>query len=763
MSNRVTLQRGNMIKNADFMAATTLLNEYEQVRELATLQLHQTSALLLQITNMKAAAVCWVSSHGVRLMTTCGLSDNLLARSLPKDLSFFAPEQIISSQDTQILQTIEAYLGIDGYQTVISVPLVAYSKQIMGAILLLDQQPREFEAQQLAHLSDLTSLVMQGINATREVKIMPSTNPMPLLEQAVLQSQESVITFDLNGTIQTWNVGASQIYGYLSLAIVGQHFKCLLPTEEMASFQAVLRQLQFEQTVVPYETTRIHQSGFRVQVRSSLHLVKNEVGKPVGFIEYSGVPTNPNQVQKDITTLPNQSAQSATFAEMVLQTIEHGVIVTNPEGYIAYVNPALLFMLGYESKDVLGKQSAEFVPPEEVSQIFKDRSERIDGWRTVSRYKVIRADGSLAAIEAVAYPRRHAQSREFQGTIALLRDMTLETEFTDGMTKLQAKLEREREFALQVTSSINQGLLVLDADGLVVYANPAVIQIAGLTDDHSLLGKKPWGFVPSHEQNAIRAEWKQLFKGQKRVYRHGVLRPDQAECLVEVTVYPKLDQRKRFMSAVMIITDITETLALETAALKARRAMERESRNALMIANTTSDGLAFINKDFVVEYVNPVWVELLGFDSSQSMIGKSSKTWVYEEDVPLLEKYDRILEAGQPCEYSYRVKNVKGELLTINTKSFPRIENGVYLGFISVARNWVATKKQTKLVSESLLILPHIKAALAFMRGVGGEHFFTASLEPTSDSPKLILSGRGFKLVVLEGAIGQLPSAIQVR
>jgi PAS domain S-box-containing protein len=297
----------------------------------------------------------------------------------------------------------------------------------------------------------------------------------------------------------------------------------------------------------------------------------------------------------------------------------------------------------------------------------------------------------------------------------------------------------------------------------VLYANAAALKIAGFTKINEIIGVEPITLIPEAEHALVKAEWKYLLKGQIRTYRHGGLRPDGSLYQVEITTYPKLGLDSRFAGATMIMSDITEAMALEKATHQARRALERESRNALIVANSISDGLAFISKDFVVEYANPAWVKLLGFDSSSSVIGKSSKTWVHEEDVSLLEKYDRILESGQSCQYNYRVRHADGGLFTMENKSFPRVENGVYLGFIAVVRSWVSVKKQSKLASNSLLVLPHLEAALAFIHGVGGEHFFTASIEPQpeSETPKLVLRGRGFKLVLLEGDVGQLPSSIK--
>jgi PAS domain S-box-containing protein len=340
MTNRVIMRNDITSKNTSSIGATALLNEYESVRELATTQLQQAGSLLLEISQMKAAAVCWVSSHGVRLIGTCGLGENLLARSLPKSLGFFAPEEVCVSQDRQTLQTIEAYLGIEGYQSVISLPLLAYSKQVMGAILLLDQKPLELAQGQLTQLADLVRLVMQGINATRAAKIIPRAVTVPKLEQAVLQSKESVIAFDLAGAIQTWNCGATEIYGYSSSAMLGQHYKCLLPSDKIASFQNALRQLQFEKIVFPCETTRIHQSGFRVQVRSSLHLVRNEDGTATGFIEYSGLPNlarDEADLARDEAPKPLQNSEH-TFKN--LSSSDSNLLV------LPHIEAALAFMGG---------------------------------------------------------------------------------------------------------------------------------------------------------------------------------------------------------------------------------------------------------------------------------------------------------------------------------------------------------------------------------------------------------------------------------
>ena len=62
---------------------------------------------------------------------------------------------------------------------------------------------------------------------------------------------------------------------------------------------------------------------------------------------------------------------------------------------------------------------------------------------------------------------------------------------------------------------------------------------------------------------------------------------------------------------------------------------------------------------------------------------------------------------------------------------------------------------------EGLVVLPHVAAAVTFARSMGVEHF-SASLEnvPHQSAPCVVLRGRGFRVMALQGRLADVPSDI---
>ena len=89
-----------------------------------------------------------------------------------------------------------------------------------------------------------------------------AADPFRLLVESVVDY--AIFMLDPAGNVASWNPGAEQIYGYKAEQIVGQHFSCFCPPEDVASggpereLQAALQQGRCEQ-----ERLRVRQDGSR--------------------------------------------------------------------------------------------------------------------------------------------------------------------------------------------------------------------------------------------------------------------------------------------------------------------------------------------------------------------------------------------------------------------------------------------------------------------------------------------------------------------
>ncbi len=1053
MNNRIQIKTTTSSKVGSPLLKADMLTAYTPVRAMMNSTLQQAARLATHAVGAKVAAVCIISSNSVRLMTNYGLGDDRLARSLPKDFSWFAPAKAMFSSDQGVVSQIQGYLGTQDYKFVISVPVRSHLGHVMGSILILDHVQRNLENPQLEVLSGIAELAMESINAALFLQPEISTPVQSSLEAALMQAKESVVVFDLNGVVTAWNAGAEEMYGYSSEKMIGQSILKIIPNTEQRIF---MRTIQEQKVVAPQLVTRLHQSGFRIQVRSSLQIIRDAAGNATGVLEFSGLSAEPSRaaiidrfqnlvqhlpmcfLQTDLSgiltfiegsilgqyqrgsdellgvsvfeifadqpeiqavfntalqgqtvhrtvswrersyevwlvptlnhsrltgcsalvvdvsqqvdsehslqnasrrieqlldTLPilviaidlkgnltllegkgikhfggqekvtqligmplsqilsqepvienliesalagdefnvsfdfrgmninvfvrpvfehdvliganaivldtsdiskatedkrtaiqelvhtqSELAQQQAFAKMVLETIEQGVTVNDTSGLFEYVSPVYAQMLGYEPEELIGRSPIDLVVNKAEMQIALQ--ERNEGWRNTNRYQAIRKDGSLVWIEVTGYARRNSQG-EIVGGIGIIRDIGLEVDFASEIKVIQAKLKAEQEFANKVTSVITQGVVTIDANGLVIYANQAVANMMQCSIE-ALIGIEALLLAPEAERTEIlKLEWQKIVKGEVRTYQHNMIPQDGQLRRVEVTVHPNLSTEQISIGSVMFLTDITnqqhletsiererefalsiaqslqtglivtdtnlnfeyinpaftalfgytledlrgkspaeivhpddsglleqvaqerqlgqrstyryrifhkngevlhveasgyprmdtqgkligtiatmyditEQLTLEQAAQQARRAIDRESRNAVLVANAISDGLLFLNQAGLVEYANPGVLKMLGYTSRKEILGLPAFTWVIPEDMALFTQETQRVQQGQIRSYRMRIKRITNDIITIEGTSYPRLENGVFQGVIVVLHDISLELEQQK-------------------------------------------------------------------
>lgn len=114
------------------------------------------------------------------------------------------------------------------------------------------------------------------------------------LASVVQYCAEAIVGLDENGIVQSWNVGAEQMFGYKPDEIIGKSIEIIIP-EELKSTKALQQILQETKTrgfVRNVETTRIHKNGKPISVCLSWNAVKDNFGKLIGI----------SAIYRDITT-----------------------------------------------------------------------------------------------------------------------------------------------------------------------------------------------------------------------------------------------------------------------------------------------------------------------------------------------------------------------------------------------------------------------------------------------------------------------------
>jgi PAS domain S-box-containing protein len=102
------------------------------------------------------------------------------------------------------------------------------------------------------------------------------------LAAIVDSSDDAIISKDLNGIVTSWNLGATQLFGYRAEEMVGKSILTIIPPELQGEEPAILASLRSGKKIDHHETVRIRKDGTRVAVSLTISPVRDSAGQVVG-------------------------------------------------------------------------------------------------------------------------------------------------------------------------------------------------------------------------------------------------------------------------------------------------------------------------------------------------------------------------------------------------------------------------------------------------------------------------------------------------
>ncbi len=152
------------------------------------------------------------------------------------------------------------------------------------------------------------------------------------------------------------------------------------------------------------------------------------------------------------------------------------IAIVNREGRLAYVNPMVKIMLGYDGKDVLGAGVYDYISPEdmpEVKKIFGEVTSRVGEVRCAD-FRIRHKNGSYLTIEALA--RNMLDLPAINGIMITVKDVTEKRKaqrqieylsFYDRLTGLHNRAFFEEEILrIDTNRHLPITLIVADINGL---------------------------------------------------------------------------------------------------------------------------------------------------------------------------------------------------------------------------------------------------------------------------------------------------------
>lgn len=185
---------------------------------------------------------------------------------------------------------------------------------------------------------------------------------------------------------------------------------------------------------------------------------------------------------RDIT-LEKQAEEQQRFQANILQHIRDSVIVTDLQGRITYWNEGAGGIFGYTPEEMIGQTLANISLEQNVGQIERNLEYIAAGQDYTGEWQGRRKDGATVWVDVITTLLRN-EDGEAYGFLGVAKDIT-------ERKRLDEELRRSRDQLEVILTNVDDGIIVQDASGKIIYANHVVAIRAGYTSAEEMLATSP--------------------------------------------------------------------------------------------------------------------------------------------------------------------------------------------------------------------------------------------------------------------------------
>lgn len=401
----------------------------------------------------------------------------------------------------------------------------------------------------------------------------PERETAAFLAAIVESSNDAIISKDLNGIITSWNKSAEHIFGYKSAEAIGRPITLLIPPERIHEEDFILTRIRSGERVEHFETVRRRKDGCYLDISLTISPVRDSNGRIVGA----------SKIARDITLqrrAREQLRQSEERFRVTLASIGDGVIATDEQGQVTFMNAVAEKLTGWRADEAAGS------PLERVFIILNELTRRPvenpvarviekGGVVGLGNHTILMSkDGREQPIDDSAAPIRRSDG-SLAGVVLVFRDATKQRAGEMTAKKLAALVENS-----------DDAIYSTDLDGVITGWNPAAERIFGFSKKE-IAGRPVSIIVPPdriHEESQI---INRIHRGERVSHYETVRqRKDGSQMDISLMVSPMKDVvTGQIIGISKIARDITAHKRMEQDLARAHAELEDYAHNLEDLVN----------------------------------------------------------------------------------------------------------------------------------------------------------------------------------
>jgi PAS domain S-box-containing protein len=150
---------------------------------------------------------------------------------------------------------------------------------VFGKFMLYSAEPQEFAELELT----IAQAIANHVALATEHKRLDGASRY--LAAIVENSDDAILSNDLDGIITSWNEGGRRIFGYTASEVLGKPVSMLAPPERQKEMDEILNRIRRGERVEPFDTVRRRKNGQAVDLSITVSPVRNASGELAGASE----------------------------------------------------------------------------------------------------------------------------------------------------------------------------------------------------------------------------------------------------------------------------------------------------------------------------------------------------------------------------------------------------------------------------------------------------------------------------------------------
>ncbi|MBA7504971.1 hypothetical protein ES706_03633 [subsurface metagenome] len=324
--------------------------------------------------------------------------------------------------------------------------------------------------------------------------------------RTILESvTEGYYEIDLAGNLTFFNDSLCQTLGYTRDEMMGMNNRQYMDKENTEKVYQIFNEVYRTgkpATGVDWEVTR--KDGTKLSISSSVSLVRDSQGKPIGFRGLSRNITEHKKAEEELR-------QSEEKYRTILENVVEGYYEVDIAGNFTLVNDAICRNLGYSRDELLGMNNRDYMDKQTAKKVLERFVEVYTTGQPARgfEFEVIRKDGTKLWNASSVSLIRDLQGKP-TGFRGIVRNITEEKQAEE---RLRASEEQYRSLFETATD----GIFTMDLKTRFTSGNKKAEEMCGYSRDE-LIGEYATLILPEEEVPRMADISKKVLKGKIKTY-----------------------------------------------------------------------------------------------------------------------------------------------------------------------------------------------------------------------------------------------------